>query len=415
MQSKRITRAAGTAVTMFALCGLPAVAQAQSVAGTSQTAQAADQPAGALRSRQVEPDLVNIDFEGGSLAQFVDAMREAMAPGDVNVILRNGAEAIQVPKVTLRHVTPEAALEAICPRAMADVYNVQKDGAPIYVIEGRQHTVPVSQGTGGLVASPSRPSPFPVATPVEPQLRIYSVKELLTDPKLELDGVMDALKMALKVQDEDAQPELMYHEPSGVLIVRGTPGQQEAVSNVLRILQNDTIGARLRAEEKARQMFEEQAGLRRAQAEAEAAMVEMQARQAELVAMQRAVEEGVVSEDELRHVTNQVKRAELVVREMQAELEARRQMLVMMGDDHASTPSHGARVEFTDHFEATHSDVVVKLFAVLSSLARANGQGGVQGVEMKDGEVVVHYAGSEEGVEHFREACKIIRLLDQGG
>ncbi|MCL4221915.1 MAG: hypothetical protein KJZ65_11175 [Phycisphaerales bacterium] len=373
------------------------------------------QPVPALNQTPAsEPELVNIDFAGGTLGEFVKAMRQAAAPAQVNVILRGGAEAIGVPAVSLRNVTISSALDAICPSDQASINSVQKSGAPIHVIEGRRR-LPPSPDVGGEFVRPYQGVYTDAAASVPSILRIYSVRDILSGD-IQLSAIMDAAKTALGVQREQPQPELLFHEDSGVLIVRGTDAQHGIVSELLKTLERDAERARVTAEHEASVSFATQERLRAMQAEIEQNQLEVERKRAQLAHLQEASQQGLASNDELLQATFELRQTESRSRHLQAELEAMRKQSEASTNWRTGVDSSDAAppVEGSSRFTARHPKQVRELVEALVAVTSVNPQSRILGFEMQDGRIVVRYAGSKKGVEHLAHVCKLIELLDQG-
>ncbi len=364
----------------------------------------------AVHAADHEPDLINIDFQGGTMAEFVEAMRQTVQPGDVNVILRGGADAIAVPAVRLRNVTIESAFDAICPREQASINMVQKMGAPIYVIEGRHTRSPFEQGPDAAPASHVIYDEFGGKMPAV--LRIYSVKEIVTGD-VPLQGIMDAVKTALSVQGEEPQPELLFHEDSGVLIVRGTEGQHVVVNDLLKTLERDAERARGLAERESAMSLVTQDRIRGMKAEIEQTQLELDLKRAQMAEIEQAAQQGLISQNEMHEAETELKQTELRIRHMQAELEAARQ-----------SAEHSRRVEGVQntplsHAESTISidnpDIARKLLTVIAEVTNMGGNTRITGVDVKDGKLVVRYSGTPEGVDHLRALCVLVEELGRGG
>lgn len=405
MPSNRLvlTAVAGLAACLFLAPGVAAQNQPQVVSEF--------RPAPLIASPR-EPDLINIDFPGGTLAEFVQALRQAVVPGQVNVILRSGADAIEVPAVTLRNVTPDSAFAAICPPNLAKVDSVQKSGAPIFVIEKirsgsiEQIQSPEATRALGQAIYRDRAQPDPFA------LRIYSVRNIVSG-SIPLEAVMDAVKTALSVQRDQPQPELLYHEGSGVLIVRGSDSQHVVVSELLKTLERDSERLRGLAEREANMARVMQERILGMQAEIEQTQLEVDLKRAQVAELQQAVQQGLLSEEDFRHANIDLRQTELRVRHMQAELQAAQdQSEAMRSSGLPSQPP--AAAEGSSKIAAKHPKQVQALVEALVTITSVNPRSRVLGFEVQNDRIVVRYAGSKEGVEHLAHVCKLIELLDQG-
>ncbi|KAA0216212.1 MAG: hypothetical protein DYG94_05790 [Leptolyngbya sp. PLA3] len=366
-----------------------------------------------VHAAQPKPDLVSVDFPGGTLADFVLAIRHAVAPADVNVVLRGGAESLLVPAVTLRNVATESAFEAVCPPDQANIVCVRNEGAPIFVIDAKPVVYTRAPNPEATHAIGRRV--FGDADQPRPSvLRIYSVKDIVSG-NIPLPAIMDAVKTTLAVQREEPQPELLFHEDSGVLIVRGTEAQHVVVDNLLKTLERDAEQTRVMAEREADMAQVTQERIRGMQAEIEQTQLDLDLKRAQIAELQQASQQGLISVEEFRQATVELKQAELRIRHMQAEMEAARQKyeaLIARRPAPDNPPAPAA--EGSSRFTPRHPDQVRALIEALVQTTRSGGQDRVVGFEMQDGRIVVRYAGSKEGVEHLAHVCKLIELLDQG-
>lgn len=416
MRSNRLVLAAAAGLTA---CLVPAPT---AFAQVNPTPAATTRPEPASSPRDIE--LIDIEFAGGSLAAFVDALRAAGDKGAevTNFVLREGSGDILIPAVTLRRVTAESALRAVCSRDLVNVNALPAGGSQIIVLEAvlptaaqevdRRRTEAEAR-RDRIIAAQSGTSVNRTPIPGPSVLRIYSVKEIVTGD-VPLQGVMDAVKTALAVQGEEPQPELLFHEDSGVLILRGSDMQHVVVNDLLKTLERDAERARMLADREANMAQVTQERMRGMQAEIEQTQLELELKRAQMVELEAVAKEGLASQEDLRQAMTELKQTELRIRHMQAELEAARQQREAIASGHTGVGREFApSVEGASRFTPEHPDQVRALIEALVHITRVNPETQIVGFEMQDERIVVRYAGSKEGVEHLAHVCKLIELLDQ--
>jgi hypothetical protein len=175
---------------------------------------------------------IDIDFPGGTLREYVAALREVTKPNVVNVVAPETVLNVRIGELSLRQVTIKTAVDsvewAIEPRGTV---LVQQIGPNSYGLTSRRGAASVEAGPSGPVAA----------------IQVLSLKEL-TDPlpsdsphgrvTVEADVVLTAVRTAVESTNGD-QAELKYHADSGLLIVRGTPDQLRTAESVLERMQTD--------------------------------------------------------------------------------------------------------------------------------------------------------------------------------
>lgn len=415
MRPNRLVLVAAAGLATCLVPAPPAFAQANPTPASTTRPEPASTP------RDVE--LIDIEFAGGSLAAFVDALRAAGDKGAevTNFVLREGAGDISIPAVKFRRVTAESALRAVCSRDLVNVNALSAGGSQIIVLEAVLPTAAQESDRrraeaearrDRIIAAQSGTSVDRTPIPGPSVVRIYSVKEVVTGdvPLLE---VMDVVKTALAVQGEEPQPELLFHEDSGVLIVRGTEGQHVVVNELLKTLERDAERARMLADREASMAQVTQQRLRGMQAEIEQAQVELDLKRAQMVELEAVAKEGLASQEDLRQAVTELRQTELRIRHMQAELQAARRIAEQ------SWRLEGMRDESESHAESTLSvdrpDIARKLLTVIAEVTNMGGSTRITGVDVKDGKLVVRYSGTPEGVDHLRALCVLVEELGRGG
>ena len=174
---------------------------------------------------------VTLNFKGGTLAQYVVAVRAAGK--DINVVVSEHADEVNVPPVALIDAPVESALKAVAELQRDDV-RVKIDtlraggGAPVHVVSVWQDRAR---------------QPGEVSRGREPEVTVHALRSL-TD-SIPANTILTAVEQGLSMGPHESakgqlpKAELRYHEDSGLLVVRGTPDQVNLVAMILATLRSD--------------------------------------------------------------------------------------------------------------------------------------------------------------------------------
>lgn len=224
-------RAASRAAVLSALCGLALAGPVSSVAAQSPPA-----PPARLERADWLGATVNIAFPGGTVAQYLAALRTAAADTPINVAFTGGVEDLAMPPVSFRGVQLDTAIRSIANLAAPRGGRVRVLGS------GDQQPPGFGVGAPMFVVSLERPRE---AESVESTTRVMSLAAL-TAPRadstsgLTADIALSAVEAALQADRAAGTPaDIRFHKDSGLLFVTGTPGQCGLVEEVLARLEGD--------------------------------------------------------------------------------------------------------------------------------------------------------------------------------
>lgn len=193
---------------------------------------AQDDPAKPTPAKRAVPEIVvvSLQFGGGTLAEFVAAVRQDQPKA--NVVLANAARQAVVPPMVLMNAGLEQALAGACMAAEADfdvrVQEFRGAGEPVYSIVANK-----------------RPGPTNSVAGVNPNLiqqRVFSLNDLTAERASGLQSMRVATILSaieLSFSEEKIPPSIRFHEDSGLLLVRGFYSQAEVVEQTLAILGKD--------------------------------------------------------------------------------------------------------------------------------------------------------------------------------
>ncbi|MBX3321867.1 MAG: hypothetical protein KF757_02635 [Phycisphaeraceae bacterium] len=393
----------------------------------SPVGTALSQQGSTAQAAEVEWDgLVNVTFGGGTLAEFVRVIQKSADPVAVNVVLRGNAGQVELPSVTLRRVTVEAAFEAICSDLVFSLHVVHSGGEPIIVIEERL------QPTSTPAQAQMRAVEMAAARNGQDQralLRVYPVRELVESGTVTYPTILDALRVALEAEGSEPKAEIMHHEASGVLIVRGTPQHEVVTRLVLDAIRTDLVGARHSQETLMKQRASTEQALRAAEIQVRRAEINENAATRRMMMVQDVQEQGFATDQEifdaelsLEHARLARLEAEGMLRAEQVKLERIQSQTQEKGHPIGGAGNPSVTTEWEIQFKTRHPDTIAGLFTALNQfLAATGGRGTIDVIEVKRSNdaagrsATVRFRGDAGAMKVFPELCKHVRELDQSG
>lgn len=169
---------------------------------------------------------ITVDFPGGTVNQYIAALKKASGGIPVNAIVSEQAGDQVLPAISLKSVTAYTALTAIESAAGRG-----EGGWAVHPI--------VDPGTNSIGAITVD---FIANDRGGRTLEVFSTQELLTDGSgLSPDVMLTAVDTALQMESGGrSKAEVMFHKDSGLLLIRGTGPQVHAVSQVISCLHDDS-------------------------------------------------------------------------------------------------------------------------------------------------------------------------------
>lgn len=291
-----IGRTLRTLPVLLALAS-PVVAQSR-----QQTYPTPAGPAGAQ-----EPSfLISVNFAGGTVAQYIEALKKAAPDKAVNIVASERAAKQGLTTISLKDVPLGVAAYAIQSASTSPTGDWG-----IGPMQGDPNAAGFATSSYRVDFSPSRRVSDAVIVEAYSLQRIIrgDAKEDQTAGKMALTAIETGLK--LQNSDGDAPPELKFHQESGMLFVRGQSPDVHLVGQIISRMSDDAERRRAVVERAAKE--EKLIGL----AMREAAM-DVQTREMELEAAQKLfsmtetqVTKGASSQTELMQRSMELQRARM--------------------------------------------------------------------------------------------------------
>ncbi|MFG0274779.1 MAG: TolC family protein [Phycisphaerales bacterium] len=278
------------------------------LAGATPSALAQDAAHDAAPERQVAATLFSLDFGGGSLGQLVSAIRSASTTA--TVVVSADAEAFRVPPLTLRQVDLKSVgwlVERVASAPTNEARALSVSAIPISGTEESALSFSLVDRRGSNV----------------PQTRTWSVREHLNGG-LPADDLLSAVQAMVETEPGDST--LRFHEPTALLIIRGSEAQLDLVTDGLDQLRAEVRQDQNRTDSVYDDMAVIEDRLVEARGELRIAEKQVEVARASLKQMQDAFEEGIAPEVGVTEAELEVVRAdaefEVVARRVQRYTEA---------------------------------------------------------------------------------------------
>ncbi len=178
---------------------------------------------------------IDLDFRGGSAAEFIEAVRKA-ADSKVNIVTMPHVEEVEIPPMKLRHVEVVAALNLL------DGESVQT--APGRFVELDVRTISPSFDEGGLLIKVDAKVNEARNYQGPQRSNIWSVADLIANG-MTADNITTAVSAALELLGpESAKAQVRFHKETSLLLARAAGEQIEIINNVIGELRQSSAQQR---------------------------------------------------------------------------------------------------------------------------------------------------------------------------
>ncbi|MCB9841143.1 MAG: hypothetical protein H6809_05805 [Phycisphaeraceae bacterium] len=317
-------------------------------------------------------DPVDLDFPGGTLGEYLDAVSRTCR---ANIVAGPEVRALRMPPLQLRGVTPYSTIrlvESLFPdpsvaRVSIDQISPDSEESPaegstsIFVVRVDQ----AQRRAGGTVVND-----------------VFSIGDVLRPANEEpteaqVKQIFEMIESAMSLSPGSGEPELAYHDQTQMLVFKGSPEQREMVQAVLARYVQTWRPASSRAEALRREMSEYELRAETLAIEARTADERLHAAAQAYERASQLAEQGAVSEGQVQEARTRVIETESRARIL--ELEAR----------HARSRMEEARASLAAVTQGAAPSVVVydirglgdrgqRFVAALNQLAAVVGDDGTQ-------------------------------------
>lgn len=267
----------------------------------------------------------DLDFAGGTIADYARAIRTAYPCA--NILVRPAVEQMPAPAISLRAVSLETALHLMAQESISS--GVESRGVVIVRHVNRNPNREGNQVYDVSLAPTSSLLEKPPVAPTQPNELGVWVLAKITESGIAIEDTLGAANVALETAGGSAV--LRYHEPTGLLIVRGSAAQIGAIQRAIAMLETkayDRVSRRSEIENQITTIRVEMA-----EEEGNLAVAVMRKRNAEDMIAEEQRENadrnqpGLLTRPALQNRLNAVQ-AESDLRVARAKLERLKQMLV---------------------------------------------------------------------------------------
>ncbi len=242
---------------------------------------------------------INVDFPGGTFAEYVAAVQDA-AGDQLNIVtFDETARKLKVPPMRLRQIVPNMAISAL---GNVDLeYQGEAYRLMIEQLPGTKPDGPANLRIGSLKMSRE------AAPVVRVRTTVFAAQPLL-DAGLEAEHLLSAVEIALNLTAKDQPADVRFHEETGLIFASGTIDQINAIHELMATLR-ESLTTRLTKplEDRERQVQEAREQTERLRAELDETRAHLEEMAAERAALQaelraREMERQRAEEDAQRRV-----------------------------------------------------------------------------------------------------------------
>jgi hypothetical protein len=276
---------------------------------------------------------LSVNFGGGTLESYLQALQKAAGDKAVNVVVSAEAKKVELPPIVLRDVTLYTALSAVEAVEGESEHNfgiepVGNGGDATFAIryarrESQSGVFVPGRAPGQLVQVPNK------------RLEVYSIRDLIEPPagvdgspqaKVAYESILSAVDAAMGMFGEKEPPKLLFHKETGLLLVSGTQYQTETVDKLIGRIRDDL--QRRWGEERSTKKQSAEQSRRAAIAKSEMQISEKELALAEeqLERAKKMMDQGVMSREEFNQAQIGVDRARAALERKKIELDAAMEM-----------------------------------------------------------------------------------------
>lgn len=184
-------------------------------------------------------DVNRINFSGGTVAEYIEVIRRTNP--DLNVILMPDAATVRLPAINVSSPERSGAFPESLLRILELVTAASVEDDIVIHSDGVHYVVRLELPRAEATAAAQKLSPAYVHT--------YSLAEVLVKDHMDADVVLKSIEAALDLRDgEPIATAMSFHEPTSMLLVRGTTQQHNLIGGTLNQLRRTAAVKQAEAE-----------------------------------------------------------------------------------------------------------------------------------------------------------------------
>ena len=247
-----------------------------------------------------------VNFEGGSVESFVNALRQAAGDIPVNIIVSGHTEGLQLPAIILEHVNVRNAVKSL-EHLMVEPYAIDVGMTDEGLANGVMSIAVVKRTPRG----PQRNTAQNVFPEPENRLEVISLTELLEGTgeegaNADTATLLTAIDTALAMADDAQTAELKFHPDSHLLIVSGSARQTDLVKRLINEVHDDVIRRRQFTSQLKNEMRHAEIEAQKAEVEIQAARSDFEIARREFDQLKALRDSGMVGESEMMAAERQI-------------------------------------------------------------------------------------------------------------
>lgn len=364
--------ALGSLVRGMVLAGIVATGPAApGVLAQEQEQQRAVSP---FRDSTPPPRTFAVTFGGGSLREYVKAIREAAGDIPVNVMLTGDEDSLVLPEIVLEQVTVENAVEALgfvrTESSEVSVYGTGQGDEQVFAVNVQARRAAAERNTA-------------IDSTDEPSFEVFSLARLLEAPADEEGGptadistMLTAIDTAMEMAGGGDATEIKFHPDSGLLIVKGDQRETKIVANLINELYSDVTRRRSELRDLKNQLSEAATRVQAAEVQLHAQRGELEIARTQLEQMEKMREGGFVGEAEVSQASVRIQQltGEMEVREI--ELQQKQERVAALHSQIEALRARSGAPSSADAIRAEISRLEEQLAVLREKLANMEGRKG---------------------------------------
>jgi rRNA maturation protein Nop10 len=325
------------------------------------------------RERAPAERTIDINFRGGSIGDYLKAVKEAAAPTPVNIIVSDDVSRLKANPVELRGVSVYTTLDLLSGRGGQTLtpeplvlHSRGGDGgsASVYTLEA------YGPRSGQQTAAPPPP---------QRAVRVFSIRDLV-EPEpgasaslvLDPETIMSSIDAATSLHGEGEERDVLFHPEAGILIVRAGEHELKLVSDLLGELQADMMNRRSGARRVASELEHLDERVLKFDSQRHIAQAELEIARRRFERMEQQVESGVAGEGEVEEARLDMLRADA---QYQAINQGYNKAREARHEHRSAAPAGDDRQSLLNEITRLKAEVA----ALRAQLGRGEGEGGSEG------------------------------------